>query len=482
MQDSNDAGSKAVTRGRSGHPLIRRLPVVAAAVPLILAHCALVVLWDPLRSGTAFLVIMAAAFLGLYWACRWLRGVDVPTTLVLGVAVVLRLIVLPLPPSLSDDIYRYVWDGKVALAGSSPYALAPEAEELAPLRDEIWENVAHREVETVYPPVALGLFSIAAALPAPLLVLKVLVAAADLVGCWLLVALARRLGLGAAVTLGYAWNPLVVVETAGMGHVDSVGAAAVVATVLLLCRLRGDRRASSAVGAGLLAAAGVLIKLVPLVALPHWLRVGGRRTALAAAAALLIGVAPMVLPVGGAPPGLVTYGVSWEFNGPVFEPLHRLVRVTGATELVKGVLELAKHVTGAREALDRLFPYVYPQTVAKAVLGVVMVVLIARSLRERDPVRGTGELLCSVLLLSATLYPWYLIWALPWAALLRRRAWLVLAASIQVAYAPRLFGSEYFPWVYLAVWLPFAAAWWTERMDPRRGEGGHEGLVAGTAT
>ena len=71
------------------------------------------------------------------------------------VAALLRVIALPLPPTLSDDIYRYVWDGKVIGAGLNPYLLAPQAADLEPLRDELWDRLPHREVETVYPPVAL---------------------------------------------------------------------------------------------------------------------------------------------------------------------------------------------------------------------------------------------------------------------------------------------------------------------------------------
>ncbi|MDP9120593.1 MAG: hypothetical protein M3O15_04370, partial [Acidobacteriota bacterium] len=129
----------------------------------------------------------------------------------------LRLPLLPLPLTLSDDVLRYVWDGKVASAGRNPYALSPEAEELAPLRDEAWRHLPHRGLPTVYPPLAIAAFSIAARLPFPILAWKGLATAADLAACALLLALARRTGRPEGLAVWYAWNPLAALETAGMG-------------------------------------------------------------------------------------------------------------------------------------------------------------------------------------------------------------------------------------------------------------------------
>ena len=95
---------------------------------------------------------------------------------------------------------------------------------------------------------------------------------ADLLGCLLLIRLARRLGLPRARALLYAWNPLVCLEVAGMGHVDALMSALVVATVYFLVASRTSRIAV----AGLCAAGAVLAKIVPLVALPVWFHAARR--------------------------------------------------------------------------------------------------------------------------------------------------------------------------------------------------------------
>ena len=124
--------------------------------------------------------LLAAASLALAFAARRLETAVHPQAAVLGVALLLRLLALPLPATLSDDTLRYLWDGKVARSGFNPYAHAPEAPELAPLRDEAWRRMPHRDVPTVYPPLAITAFSIATLLPFPLLGWKTLVAGADL--------------------------------------------------------------------------------------------------------------------------------------------------------------------------------------------------------------------------------------------------------------------------------------------------------------
>lgn len=424
------------------------------AGPLLAVQAALLAI-DPLsRSLAPTLALWAAALVALAWAVRRTRRGPEPTAgRILAVAFALRLLALPLEPTLSDDVKRYVWDGRVILAGQNPYRYAPEAEELAALRDELWRSLPHASVPTVYPPLAMAGFSIAALAPAPVLAWKALLTVVDLVGIGFLLALARRRGLGLERCLWYAWHPLSVWEGAGMGHVDTLGVAACLATVWLL--LAGRPR-----GAGVAAAAGVLAKLVPLVALPLWARAGGGRRFLAVAALVgLVATVPVLVALGGVPPGLLIYGKSWEFNGPLYEPLWRICQGVALDDGVKSVLEFLKQKTGAHETVNRLFPLVYPQLLAKLLLLGVVAWAFWRSLRgpTDDLPAATGRLFAGVLVASATFYPWYALWILPWAALCLQPAWLLVAALLPLAYLPQFAGAEYFPWVWLAIWGPPAA-------------------------
>lgn len=405
------------------------------------------------------LALLAVGFASLLMAVRRPSWPVMTPAAILAVGACLRLILLPLPPTLSDDVYRYLWDGRVLVAGSNPYALPPDSARLEPLRDDLFEQMSHRDVETVYPPLAMVPFSIAALFPAPLVAYKAMVVLADLLACGLLLQLARRSGVPLASTVWYVWNPLVALEGAGMGHVDVFGVLCVTAAVLLLTRgaNRGGARARLAAGA---AAAGVLVKLVPIVALPLWARASARPWRWIVVALLLVGLGllPVVWSVDGLPPGLVVYGVEWEFNGLVFEPLWRLLDAASVDELVKDALDALKGLTGWHATWNRVYPYVYPQLLAKTILAAALVAVVVAGASLRGGVLvGTQRVLGGALLCSATLYPWYLLWVLPFAALTGSVPWLVLSASICLAYLPEA-GVARFPQTYLCVWLPFVVA------------------------
>jgi hypothetical protein len=431
--------------------------VVALGLPLLALHAALLVLGDLAGHLAASLAVLALAFVALVVAARHLPS-SVPGLAggTLLVAALLRLCLLPLPPSLSDDLLRYVWDGRVVAAGLNPYRLAPEAPELAPLRDELWQRMPHKEIPTVYPPLALGLFSIAARLPNPLIAWKTVLTAVDLLTCWGLFRLAGRLGLPPARVVWYAWNPLVVLEVAGMGHVDALGVAGVTGALLAL-----GARPPRPVAAAAATAAGIFAKLGPLAAIPLWARRSGRPLPYLATVALLLAACglPVLLAAGGVPPGLVAYGVDWEFNGPVYEPLWRLLDAVGAADGAARALDSFKEATQQWERWNWIYPFLYPQFLAKLLLAAGMLAAVVGSLEETRLVAGTGRLFANLLLLSATLYPWYLLWVLPWAALTLHPAWLALSALVLLSYIPQGSPVELFPGIFLAIWLPFWALW-----------------------
>ena len=436
---------------------IKDRSVASALAPLLAAHLALAVTFDLAARPVITLCVLTFAFVSYWRAVRRLE-LAVTAPVIMLVAILLRLLLLALPPTLSDDVLRYTWDGKVVRAGFNPYLLAPKAPELEPLRDELWEQMPHKHVPTVYPPLALALFSLASWLPNPLVGVKILLCSVELGGCWLLIGLARRLGLPPGRAAWYCWSPLACLEVAGMGHVDAMVVTASVATVWLLTEDKRPLAATAGAAAG--AAAGVLSKLVPL--LPMWARQSGRPLTFLTTALGLTAVAmlPICLSVGGVPPGLVTYGISWEFNGPLYEPLWRLLDRLELADAIKRGLDELKSWSNRHDFWNRLYPFVYPQLLAKLALAGGFGWFLLNSLRRRLPaekhaVIGTGQLMGGLILCTATVYPWYLLWVLPWAALARQPAWLTLSMLMPLAYVPQLFGVALFPWIYSALWGPF---------------------------
>jgi hypothetical protein len=452
----------------------RRWPVgpvgMAPLCVLLALHLGLLAVFDLARHLILVLCLLAAAFAALAWAARRLAAGRTGAVILTG-ALLLRLTLLPLPLTLSDDVERYLWDGKVAAAGWNPYLFPPASDRLAPLRGQGEPLPPHSDVPTIYPPLAIAWFSIAARLPDPIFAWKAMAAGADLLGCLFLIHLARRLGRPEGTAVWYAWNPLVVLEGAGMGHVDALAIAAAVGTVLLLVgRPRSAGRTALAATA---AAAAVLAKLGPLVALPLWARGSGRPIWFLAATAGLVGLAllPVATATGALPPGLAAYGLHWEFNGPLYEPLWRLLDAAGvAPALARGVGHL-EHWTRQFDRWDWIYPLLYPRLLAKALLAAGSLAAIALSVvagGERDAAADTGRLFGRLLLCSATVYPWYVLWMLPWAALAGHRAWLALSGLILLAYLPQHGGPPLWPWIYLAIWGPFGVLL---AFDFRRGRG-----------
>lgn len=430
--------------------------LVLPALPVLGAGLVLLGLHDLARHLILVLLLAGAALLTLPWAARRLDAASgfQGRAILLG-ALLLRLSLLPLPPTLSDDVLRYLWDGRVAAAGYNPYLLAPAAPELTPLRDDLWRHLPHRQVPTIYPPLALAAFSIAARLPFPILSWKLLVSAADLAACALLLRLCRQLGRPPGRTVWYAWNPLVALEVAANGHVDALGVAAALAVVTILLARPVPRW--GAAWAGGAAALGILAKLAPAAALPLWARQSGRAPLFLATALTLTAVAclPVLLATGGLPPGLLIYGKTWDWNGPLFEPLWRLLATLGLPAKLAALLDLYKTHTQEWFRYNWIYPYLYPQLLAKLLLGLLALGAVIRSLTARDPVTGTGRLFGTLLLCSATLYPWYLLWVLPWAALCLHPAWLLLSGTVLLSYLAPNLGLPLWPWIWLAVWAPF---------------------------
>lgn len=373
----------------------------------------------------AFLAYLAAA----WWVCRRPAG---PLWPLLGLALLFRLTLLLCAPSLSDDIYRYVWDGRVQLAGINPYLHAPEAPAVAPLRDGLYAGINHKDISTIYPPLAQGFFLLVCALHPGLWAMKGALVLVELGLVWLLLRVLRQRGLDQRRVLLYAWNPLPVLEVAGSGHLDVL---AVSLLLLSLYWLEAGRRLP-AVWAG---AGALLAKFLPALALPlFWRRLQGRRRLLWWLP-LLVGLG--FLPYAGAGlqlfAGLQAYLLKWRFNDAFFSLLYELLR-----DPALGQDEAALHQA---------------KLLCTGILGAVV---LWACWRGGDLYRGAFAIMGTYLLLTPTLHPWYLMWVLPFLALFPVPAWLYLSGAVFLAYDVLSGYSntgiwEERPWVLWAQFLPF---------------------------
>jgi hypothetical protein len=330
---------------------------------------------------------------------------DAPTAfwLILLGALLFRLVLFPLAPTLSDDIHRYRWEGRVQQAGYNPYSVRPDDLRLVSLRDANWNSIPGRDIPTIYPPLSELLWRFGYRfLPGPV-AFKLPSLFADLLVVGMLAGWVRFSG-GRNFTLAiYAWNPLVIIEFAASGHHDSLAIAAVFAASLLIIRGRGTLST-------LALAAGALVKVFPIVLFPLWLRRAGWPrslwswlNALAAIAMAAVCAWPFRTAWQDLLHSLRNYESGWRFNNPSLYAL--LAWFSGL-----------------------------PEVAASIGVGVVVGLSIWAAARRIDSARAAFIFFGAILMLSPNSNSWYFTWLVPFLAFFPNPAWLLLTVLQLLSY------------------------------------------------
>ena len=354
-----------------------------------------------------FLVLFTLAWLG--YACgafvtAQLNG-RVTIVVILTVAVLSRMLLLPTSPSLSTDAYRYVWDARVSSAGIDPYAYPPVASEVAGLRDtSIYPRLNHSTWRTVYPPVAQAFFRAVYRLaPDNVLAMKFALGLAELLALATLAFLLRTLDIPVGRLTIYAWNPLLLVEIWGSGHLDALVLATVTAAALASARRRDGI-------AAILLGIGALVKLYPAALL---LLLPGRRRVWTYALFGTVVVAGTIAAggLGRWPIGPIWHYVSAEYFNP------GLVRT-----------------------------FVNEPLVALAATAAWMVAVASRGHAGSLAVRAV-PMAAGLIVLGANVFPWYVVWLVPFLAVTPSVPLIAFTGTVGFAYS--FFLSE--PWT-IPVW------------------------------
>jgi hypothetical protein len=323
---------------------------------------------------------------------------------------------LRLPPGADDDIHRYVWDGRLQRLGYNPYLVVPSDPAVTGLHTQETRNLNNPDLPSPYPAGAQLFFRAVTAIHESVSAFKVAFVICDFGIALLLLDLLRTSGRGVHWVLAYAWHPLLATEVAGSGHIDIVGALLLMISVAALAR---HWRAIAALAFGL----AIAVKFLPVVLLPlYWKRVRIRDVALAAAVVALLYV-PFLnhghISIGS----LGTYVQTFRFNGPLFA------------------------------VLDQVAP---PQLLAG--LAVLVGLMAATWQRTR---RGASDSspdvfawpMAASLLCGPVVFPWYLLWLLPFvtsASTLPITVWTVSVIPVYIMWHWRALGR---PWGALPGWV-----------------------------
>jgi alpha-1,6-mannosyltransferase len=403
----------------------RRLVLFGATLLVTLTICAR-------KFGSvgepSFIISMAVAGIAYLFAVRELfstpkfpKGVIVAGLLF---AAAWHIPFLLAAPGVDDDVHRYLWDGRVQRLGYNPYIVVPNDPALAGLHTAETRTMNNPQFASPYPPGAELFFRVVTAVHESVFTLKVVFVLCDIAIVFVLLDILRRSGKGAHWVLIYAWNPLLATEVAGSGHIDIVGA------LLLLISFAALIRRWRAVAAVAFVLA-VAVKFLPIVLLPvYWKRVRVRDGVLASIVGALLYM-PFLnhwrIPFGS----LGTYVQSFRFNGPVFAMLERVA---------------------------------IPQVVVgfAALVGLVTAIWLRRKSAELSSDEFAWPM-AATLLCAPVVYPWYLLWMLPF---LRSRStvpivvWTISIIPLYCVWHLRALGRPWFlpGWIMLVEYGAVAIA------------------------
>jgi len=353
---------------------------------------------------------------------------------ILGFAIVFRLMFLWRMPELSDDIYRYIFDGMMSLSGHNPYGNAPARIVAAtPEMASLIPMINHNHLPTIYPPAAQGVFAFGA-LAGGVFGMKTVMIAMDLATCIILMNLLKKLHFPISRAVLYAWHPLPVLEIGASGHIDGAAIFFLLAAFRLVLGANknplpeersGQASAIRLLFAGVMAGFSVLAKWMPLVFIPgllvmvpsfkkQWVCLAG----MIVAGILLIW--PFLPEFQNSMGVLGVYLQNWEFAGFMFRSL-RLVTGSGETARI----------------------------IAAVTLVLVCSVIFIKMAKTKSPkhiIQGCGWIAMAWLVCTPTLHPWYALYLAAFLPFTMSPVAVVFSWSVFLAYRVLL------PWHIAGQW------------------------------
>ena len=351
-------------------------------------------------NGEAFpLVPLLVAGVAYLFAIReFFRTPNFPKRVIvigLVLAAVWHVAFLRIPTGSDDDVRRYVWDGRLQRLGFNPYIVVPSDPAFAALHTDETRALNNPDLPSIYPPGAQLFFRMVTAIHESALAMRVAFAICELAIVLILLDVLRRTGQESHWVLAFAWHPLLAAEVVGSGHIDIFGVLLLVVSFAALIRRWPTI-------AGVAFALAVAVKFLPLVLLPlYWRRVRMRDALLAAIVFALLYI-PFLdhgrIPIGS----LGAYIQGFGFNDPIFEALRRAVPPLLLT--------------------------------AFAVFAGVLVAVWFRTSSQNSTSDSFAWPMAASLLCAPVVFPWYLLWLLPFVRSVATLPLIVWTVSIIPTY------------------------------------------------
>jgi hypothetical protein len=351
--------------------------------------------------------------------------------LIILFAIIFRASLLPLDPEvLSKDMYRYIWDARIQQEGINPYLYPPSADELKPLRDDqVFPNINRRDYPTIYPAGAQLFFRIFYLVAGnSIRGFKGFMVFFDVLTLLMLAALLKTYGLEEARLIAYAWNPLAVFEIAYSGHLEGL----TVFLIVTACYLNAHEKKLLAIVALALASS---TKLYPALLLPAFVNRGERIKGVATFSLTFMIIYLPFFSVGNKLLGFLPH----YFSNPN-----------------------ESFNLGIKYLIMRLFPgldyFFLTQLFGIAILAAGLIVFFKKK-NDVQVIRYAYLLVgLLIILMPASLHPWYVIWLLPFLVFYPAAGWLVFSCAVSLSYLKYVSPQGIMPtWVLVVEYLPLFA-------------------------
>ena len=356
--------------------------------------------WSPFQPVATYAFVFVSTSLVFLYLARQLF-VSEPSSRVMSIAValafVIRLSFINLSPIGSDDVYRYMWDGKIQSRGVNPYLYAPDAPQLDSLHTQLLPAaVNHADMKTVYFPFSQWIFYACYHLSGESIWgYKLVLLVAELATLIGLLFLLRHLNIPAKFALLYVLCPLPVIQFALDAHIDAVGLPLLIFG--LATYLRGNKALSY-----VLLALSISVKPVAVLILPIlFYREKGLWNKAQVAVVPSIVIAGQFLPYAFSTnplEGLTRFAENWTFNGVIFESLYLYFSDNQKTRLICAIL--------------------------------LCISLLLLYMRKKEPLDAFYFSVLLLLILSPVVHPWYVSWLAVLLPFARRWSGIVYASSI----------------------------------------------------
>ncbi|MCP5241844.1 MAG: glycosyltransferase [Burkholderiales bacterium] len=379
--------------------------------------------WAAMNRASVTLLSYGIMFIGFIGT--WLCFPDGLSTsrkfgLILLISLIVRMPTMGVP--VSDDVYRYLWEGKITAIGESPYRFPADHAYYDSHRDAYWEHMNHKDKFTVYPPLAELVFAAVGGIAYTPWMFKLVFVIVDLCVISVLIVLLKQYGMDVRNAIFYALNPLTLFAIAGEAHFDVL-----MILAIMLSLLNVEKRAYS--WAWLWLSIAIQIKIVAIVLVPYYLWHCNWRYGWLLLVPLMLSSLVFLDTLPNMLQGLWAFGGMNAFNGPVH-----------------GVINYMLHGQ-----------VIWATGIVTVLYGLVALWTIRT---VKNPLKAAYLLISALVFFLPVVHYWYILWILPFIALYPGLSWLVLSLTSGVyftsLYSVEQGGTWHLPtWSMWVMWLPF---------------------------